>query len=420
MNNDIYSLTSGQYLENLYSVDNTFIRELANLSMQEASQLRMVQFVQKGILSNRGELADRSVKLNDKSVINMNKLPALNAEMSGCKTLADEIAKYRMHMLDFDYVDDSFAKAHQELLMVDYLLSACVCYVEVFDGSAKVQKFFATRNRFIAGGLSGLEPKDTSKYINYLTPLRADYDLATLRVLKLNMAKNGSFKIVQPRSGLNFNACKIKVTPLFLLMAFVNGVSNILKNNIVKFKYIKDNITERELITTLSHDIMMKYYDDAELVGNVMNRCETMIERGFIRVPELGISRYDETGVRSLNLSRITSLEIIDSVDTSYINVDFSTILPSFKATIEGLFDLNALAMVYMDLGLDFNPDKSVVELKEMLIAHVDGQYAIGTSTFLRSLHNVMMNNVMIFNSYNGGKPATYEGFNQSFNLGCL
>ena len=78
----------------------------------------------------------------------------------------------------------------------------------------------------------------------------------------------------------------------------------------MKFKYIKDNGQERELVTTLSKEIFSKYYD-VSYAENIIKNCEMKIDRGYLKVPELGCSKYDETGMRALNLSRITSIEVL-------------------------------------------------------------------------------------------------------------
>jgi hypothetical protein len=411
MENQIYSLTTGKYNPYLYSVDNGFINKLVDISVDYANNCKMVQFIQDNIVSKRSS--------DDvDSIIDMGSLQGF---VDSNQTLANEIASYRYDMLKFEYADKKFIDSYKELLIVDYLLSACVCYVEVFDGTCKVQKFFATRNRFIAAGLSGIPATDTTRYISYLTPLQADYELGSLRVLKLSMNKKGGFKIVQPRAGLNFGTCKIKVTPLFLLMTFIKGVTPMLQSNIVKFKYIKDNIVERELTTTLSREIMRQYYQDSELVENIFNRCETRIERGFIRLPELGLSRYDATGVRSLNMSRITSIEVVDSVDARYIDVDFATIMPAFKVALDGVKSLEVLERIYKALNQELVRVMDLDEAKEGLRAFVDSQHTLGTTTFLRFLHDVMMANLDIFKGYTG-KPMTYSGYETGlgFDLGVM
>lgn len=409
-----YSLTSGRFWEEVYAVDNLFIRQLVNLSIESAKNLKVVSFVFKDKVNNRGEIQQRGIKASEKSVIDICKLTPL-VDRENHRTVLDEVATYRTKLLGFDYAGPNFAKEYADILMVDYLLSAALCYVEVFDSSHNVEKFFATRNRFIAGAIVGASDQETSKYQSYLQAYAANYQSRQLKVLKLNMNKKG-FKIVQPRSFVDFNK-SVKVTPLFLMTSFIKGLSDILSHNIVKFKYIKDNMTERELITTLSTEILLKYYDN-EFVTKMMSGVDSVLTRGYIKLPELGISKYDNTGTRSLNISRITSVEIVDTFDSSFINVDFEMILPSFKDTVDRLNNPNILMMIHEDLTGTRAQVTNIFELKNAINSFVDGQYAIGTTTALRYMHKYMIQRPQIFNSYHGGIPMQYGEVKSNFNLG--
>lgn len=414
--NQVYGLNTGQFLDQICAVDNIFVRQLANLAIEQARNLKVVSFVLKDKLNNRGEIAQKGVPASSKSVIDMCKLTPL-VGVYGSRNLLEEIAQYRAQTLNFSDVPDTFWKDNMEMLMVDYLLSACLCYVEVFDSTARVDKFFATRNRFIAGRLAGLQASQTAKFVSYLQSYSMNYQMKQLKVLKLNINKSG-FKVSQPRSYLDFNK-SIKVTPLFLMTSFVDGVSEVLKNNIVKFKYIKDNLTEREFITTLSTEILLKYYDQ-DFVQKMLSGVGVQLNRGYIKLPELGISKYDDTGVRALNVSRITSVEVIDSFDTSFIDVDFNLILPVFKETINQIRDPRILNMIHEDLTGKPAQASSVPELRNMLIYFVDGQYAIGTTTALRYLHKYMVARPQIFTMYNGGKRREFGSIPANFNLGLV
>ena len=296
--------------------------------------------------------------------------------------------------------------------------------MEVYEtGSASgkktnnVDKFYATRNRFIAAGVANISENETSKYVNYLTPVLADYKMSSLRVLKLNRQKKG-FKITQPRSAINFNKA-VKVTPLFFISAFVQGITPIMKDNIVKFKYIKDNGQERELVTTLSKDIFAKYYGD-EYAENVIKQCEMKIDRGYMKVPELGCSKYDETGLRALNLSRITNIEVVDTFDSSFIDVDFNSIIPTFKAVIEAIRNRDVIGMIYQTLMNESPNEKSLFEMRSEIMVFVDGRYAIGTTTFQKELHNYMVRYNMIFKGYNGKPNKLSLEMPDNFNLGII
>lgn len=414
---DIYSLTEGKYIEQLNSVDNLFIRQLYALSVNTAKNKKMLGIVTKNFLSNRGDIQNKDII--DKSVLNVCNLSPL-VDKENCKNIVEDIAKYRWDKLSFDYSED-YWKEKSTLLFLDYILSSCLCYVEVFEkGSSNksnmVDKFYATRNRFIAANVAKIDANETSKFVNYLTPVLSDYKIDSLRVLKLNRQKKG-FKITQPRSAINFSKA-VKVTPVFFINTFVQSLIPLLKDNIVKFKYIKDNGQERELVTTLSKDIFEKYYDKS-YAENIITKCEMKMDRGYLKVPELGCSKYDDTGLRALNISRITSIDIVDTFDSSYIDVDFNSIIPTFKATIEAINNEEAIKLLYQMLLNKMPENKSIADLKSEIMVFVDGRFAIGTSTFQKELHKFMLKYHMVFKGYTG-KPnvAAIKSQDNSFNLG--
>lgn len=414
----MYSLTSGKYITPLKTVDNIFIRQVYSSAVNYAKQNKMLTILTKDFMSNRGEISLKTKKSSEKSIIDLCKLAPL-MHLDGVKNIKEEIAAYRWGTLGFKEGSLDFWKTESELLLLDYLLASSLCYVEVFEkGTAKVGKFYATRNRFIAAGVAGLNSDETAKYNNYLTPTFADYRNKQIRVLKLTQNKSG-FRITQPRSALDFKHKIVKITPLFLIGAFVEGITPILGQNIIKFKYIKDNSQERELITTLSPTILMKYYD-AEFSQKMLNNCENKFGRGYIRVPELGCSKYDETGVRALNLGRITSIEILNEIDPSYIAIDFNMILPTFKMTLNDITDLNILSMLYQGLKNDVPKSSNIQELKADINFYIDNQFLLGTTTFLKYLHKYMLTYKMIFKGYTG-KPKEYaNNLPNDFNMGII
>ena len=420
---EIYDLTSRQYIEQLQAVDNLFIRQLFILSCNAAKQNKMLTILSDNLIRDNSITSANLSNISD-CTMNICDLPPLLDKVN-CKSIVEDIAKYRWSKLNFQY-DDNFWKERTNLLFLDYILSACFCYVEIFDltstgkRSNMVEKFYATRNRFIAAKVANIPVDETSKYINYLSPILPDYKMESLRVLKLSHSRKG-YKISQPRSSINFTRM-VKVTPLFFISSFLQGLSPLLKDNIVKFTYVKDNGQEREIYTTLSKDIFKKYYDDT-YIDNIMSKVELKMDRGYLKIPELGCSKYDDTGLRALNLTRITHIDVVDSFDTSYINVDFKNIIPTFKATVEAINNKEAIYYIYMALiGKEPSDAKDIIKMRSDIMSYVDGRFAIGTTTFQKELHNFMLKYKMIFKGYTG-LPVQADNndiinSNSTFNLG--
>jgi len=404
------------YIDGLLAVDNDFIRQLAELSLDSAKQARIVSIVLKDKMSNRGEIVKKGVSAGDKSVVDLCKMTPL-VGLWGAKNMFDEIATYRWNTLGLSSDVGVDFRSTKQTMFIDYLLSVCVCYVETFDSKAsKVDKFFATRNKFLAGRTSGMSLDDTMKLSSHLSVYPSDYVKGHLSILKMTLSGDNSFKTSKPRTYLDTTK-NIKVTPLFLITTFLDGIKDVLAQNIVRFRFIKDNITEREMVTTLSRQILTKYYD-SDYALKVLSGVETKINRGYVKLPELGLSRYDDTGLRSLNVSRITSIEVIDSVDTRFIDVDFNNIIPFFKTTVENTNSVEVLAFIFEVLANEpLNKNHGgVAVIQNTINSFVDSQLAIGSTTFQRHLHVIMLKTPQIFKNYGSGKPKEYRG--SSFNIG--
>ena len=54
------------------------------------------------------------------------------------------------------------------------------------------------------------------------------------------------------------------------------------------------------------------------------------MHRGYIKIPELGSSIYDDTGVRSLNVARLLSIKQVESVSREFIHVDLNSVVSNF------------------------------------------------------------------------------------------
>ena len=151
---------------------------------------------------------------------------------------------------------------------------------------------------------------------------------------------------------------------------------------------------------------------------DIISKYEMKMDRGYLRVPELGCSKYDDSGLRALNINRITSLETVDSFDSSYIEVDFNTIITTFKATVEAIRNVQAVGIIYQTLMGENPGDKDIITLRSEIMTYVDGRFAIGTTTFQKELHNYMLKYNMVFKGYNGKPNKLSLEMPNNFNLG--
>lgn len=406
---EVYGLQDRDILTELCSVDTQFVRQLATLSYNSASTLKTVSFTTPAM--------KEKYKTNESTaIIDLADLPPLSGEYGASKNLVDEIAKFRVQSSSFLNVPDFFWEENKTALAADYLLASSLCLVEVFSGIDRVDKFFATRNRYLAGALAGVSPSETVAYTSHLQTLPINYQMQKVKILKMSLNSKG-YKITKTKKELDLSG-NIRITPFFLLSTFVKGITNLLDNNIIKFKYLKDNLVEREFISTTSISILNDYYDQ-ETVQKVMTNMGQFLGRGYLKLPELGISKYDRTGVRSLNISRITQMEIIKEFDTSYIEVDFDMILPNLYETIRNIHDIRVLHLIHEDLTGKTTDSQSILEIQEGIISFIEVQYTIGTTTVLRHLHKYMVQREKFFPAYHGGKPRQFGSTGgSSFTLG--
>lgn len=408
-----YNLVNANINENVLAVDNPFISQLAYLATEQAKQLKLTSFILRNGANNRGEIAQANLHSKDKSVLDITKLtPLVNTE--SFSTLQEEIAFTRNWQLQFHDTKDhpTWWKDNQEMLMVDYLLASSLCLVEIFDKGVGVEKYFATRNRFLAGALGGMTPQETMKYGTALQSFSANYETKQLKALKVGVTK-GKFKVTQPRNFIDFNR-PIKITPVFLMTSFLDGIGQYLNmsDKVVKFKYLKDNLTEREFITTTNPALLLGVYG-TDMAQKMIASIDSKINRGYVRLPEFGISKHDYTGVRALNISRITEIELLDpnDVDLSFVEVDFDRIVPSLIEGVRRIQNLQYVTMVYEELSGKPVPQEiatNMYAIQDELIGFIETQYAIGTTTAQRHMHRYMVARSQLFPQYNGGKPIQY------------
>lgn len=348
----------------------------------------------------------------------------LNPQIS----LIDEIVEYRHQAFKDTGINvDIRDEVKKKLLFYDYLMTISICYVEIpkyvtKDGMpmATYDKFLCTRNPAIMGAWMGADPSEMqAKYSSRITSRQVEFNINELRCVKLNHTNKGN-SITVPRTA--YNVEKMTCIPMYMLYAFVEGFKPLIQDGIVKFSYLKDNGTIRELATTLNEDILKDYYDDNIFINTMLSGVDintvqqggmtlsSKMNRGYIKVPELGASVYDGTGVRSLNIARLLKAEKIDSVDRTFLKVDLNSVPTNFNNGIDYIVKTmpDSLKDCYKALvGEEFDEAKcsSISVMAETCKSYVAGRSAFLSTSYHRDLHVFMVSHPEWFPLYTG-KPA--------------
>lgn len=345
--------------------------------------------------------------------------------LAGESSLYNEIAEFRTEQLKRDYVTlGTQTEETKKALFFDYLLAECVCYVEVpkytrKDGrpTPSFDKFFATKNpRLMALWINEDINLVTRKYAHRCKTTAVELMNNELRIAKLNKGTKGT-SITIPRNSLD--ASKITVTPLFCMNALINGFYEALSNSILEFTFMKDNGTERVLASTISKEIMYDYYNDHDFVSRALYGVDIFSEkvggmalgsklgRGYIKVPELGSSRYDSTGTRSVNIARLLKIQKLEEVSREFIDVDLNSVQLAFENGLNVLTVKHPEHLVQL-AGIvgteDLSGGETDVQLSQIIKRTADTNCTILSTTYLRELHRIMTKHPEMFPLYTG-KP---------------
>lgn len=339
-------------------------------------------------------------------------------------TLVDDVSRQRNE--EFGIIKkpyDALTEQDKKVLFYNFLMSVSICYCEVekwktTNGVATktFDKFLCTRNPSIIAAWMGLERSEMqAKYSRKIASDAYELGNGIVRYVKLNTSAKGN-SVTVPR---NFYPVEgMRCVPLFMLHAWVTGCKEVLNENIVKFTFLKDNHTERELCSTLSEKIIRKYYSDNTFISTMLSGIDidqtqqggmymsSKMGRGYIKLPELGSSVYDSSGTRSLNIARVLKAEIVNDIDTTFINVSLSSVLDNFNNSI----DYCVLKMpaevykIYNKLTGSETCDSSAnpVATTDAMKKYVSEKEMLLSTNFQRYLHLFMVENPQWFPTYTG------------------
>lgn len=344
------------------------------------------------------------------------------------KTISQEITDFRRGVFTGVGIHvDTSDPVKQKLLLIDYLMTISICYVEIPKYTTKegfatqtFDKYLCTRNPAIMAAWMGCEPNEMqAKYSARIASTQVDFNANSLRFVKLNHAAKGN-SITLPRSAASVG--KMRCVPLYMLYAFVEGFRPALETGILKFTFAKDNGTVREMCSTLSEDIIRQYYTDNMFVNTMLTSIDfksvqqggmtlgSKMHRGYVRIPELGASVYDATGTRSLNLARILRVEKVAEADRTYINVDLNSVCTNFDNSLDFLAQTmpECVEQCYKELlgtEADVSRATTMAQQIEECKAYVRSRSAFFSTAFHRDLHKFLISYPGWFPLYTG-KPA--------------
>lgn len=238
--------------------------------------------------------------------------------------------------------------------------------------------------------------------------------------LRCNQDKKG-LTITKARKKLDLSTKDLRVIPLFVLDRYIKTIYDLSLNSDEAFTvtFVKDNMTERSMTTTFNPDVVDKYYSDsvdfAKNMKAYMFQGDLMATktrtRGYVKAPELGTSIYDSTGTRSISYTRIVNVEFNTIPDMSYSKVYLNGVAYEF---IKGVFKLpiNELPNVKQALiinGFTVNTVYKDFVSAEDLESWCIKQNTLLTTTFQRTLHTFMLNNMNWFPGYTGTKETPID-----------
>lgn len=284
-----------------------------------------------------------------------------------------------------------------------FLLKTSICYVEYSGYNGQLKKMLLCSNMNLLRACKDFKIGDFAYHLTDATNVGKFNGTHVngginieLRTIKVNKKM-----LTVPKTPLLIKGSTIRVAPLCLLLKNAAIISNGV--GITEYKYFKDNGSMRTLVTTKDRGILIKHYTSekaSEMIDNATISLDTLFNRGYIRLVELGASKYD-SGVRAINVAKIKGARNLtdDEVDYRFVDVDFETIVDTFKYHLERQSDIGVLNEVLNDFKADDTtvPSDSKPYILSEIFKIVDTNVTYGSTQYLRQLYLYMLDRPQIF-----------------------
>lgn len=310
-----------------------------------------------------------------------------------------------------------------------YLLREFLCYIEVpvtirdrdYGKGYKqtFNKYLATSNiEVVARWLDLSVEEANSKYGYRLCNILEDNECDLFPYLKLYATKDGIHKVTTPRKDVDLGESGTRVIPLYALKAGVDILYKKLLEDTYDVVFSKDSGQIRTINTTFSTEKIMSVY-----TGSIVNNhlegvydgdflANSTLERGYIRVFEMGSSIYDSP-LRSINYARIISFCKAEP-DLTYMNIDMDCVMETF---INCVYDLKQTqidelveSLEVYDVGTERKINKMDLATANDIEMWAESQIILLSTVFLRQLALFMLCNPNWFKGYTGAPKTQQTG----------
>lgn len=335
------------------------------------------------------------------------------------------------------YPDTLYRSAIYKYLLRDYL-----CYYEcptvARDGDhstgykSAYNKFLATSNLYVVAEWLGISLEEADLlYGSRLDEVVEDNGCDMFQYLKLYSTRDGEHKVTKPRKDLDLGLPGTRVVPLFALEQGVNFLYEKSLNNFVNISFIKDGGIERSINTTFNIDKLKDVYGSTDffrkgvaLMYDGDFKENPYLERGYIKVFEVGSSKYDSPE-RAINFARIVEFEEGEP-DLTYVNIDLSSVISTFdyyindnSAYMDEIVDMLDVFEVGTSREIAGKRLKTPIDIQSW----VSSQELLLGTVFLRQLALFMIGNPQWFNGYTGepmlkdSSSNSNDALNQDFDF---
>lgn len=328
------------------------------------------------------------------------------------------------------YPESSYRGAIYKYMIRDYL-----CYYEAptvikdrengYGFRNSYNKYLITSNINVVSKWLDISTEDAKMlYGSRVEGVYDDNECDLFPYLKLYETKDGTRKVTKPRKDLDLGIGGTRVIPLFALKEGVDTFYKLASEDTYTVEFFKDGGQLRKINTTFSLKKVREIYNDNNFISRGVEGMyqgdflkNPSMERGYIRVFEMGASVYDNP-LRSINYARIVRF-YKETPDITYINIDLEGVLEAFN---KGVNNRNLNLVEVRDMLKLFNVGSSLPKEGGTATDFEDwafGQKMLLSTVFLRSLALFMIGNPQWFNGYTGApKDYTSEYSEESSSIG--